>query len=527
MAKSTFQPDEIVLQKEEYSYGFIIEVLTSGLYPNKYHVLREYVQNSYDAIKTWRDQTGNPKYGKIKIKIANPSITIYDDGVGMDWEKINQYRYVGYSEKKTGEGVGFRGIGKLSGISVADKLIVTTSPVGIGKRYQLIFNADAMLAHIMHLKLKGENIPLNDLIKAHTSLNQFEEDPDIHYTMVELYNIKSDSRLLMDEAQVIEYLGMNVPVDFDPGFQYGQIIDKWLREYVSDYDTVQISLDGKSIYKPYISELNYPQKSFVYAYDDNDALASKSDAGEPLAFYWYCEHMTKGQFLDKKKRGMFYRAKNFAVGTNQLPRITLWNTTPERAYYFWGEIHICDPEMIPSSDRENFEQNDARERFYQYGVQISKTLNTLAGGSSAKRNAKEFIERAEDLIHTIQDEAQEGKIPTEIKFSKMFSIRNAVIDVEKRLKDAPKDYQIRGREIIAFGNTLIKNLEKESFQSDDSKMVYDIREELNLGSEASKVYEIIIQCIEEELRDNPDLFERLIKKIHTTLSEHSQFGKSQ
>ena len=526
MAKSTFQPDEIVLQKEEYSYGFIIEVLTSGLYPNKYHVLREYIQNSYDAIKTWRKQTGTPKYGKIQIKIANPSITIYDDGVGMDWEKINQYRYVGYSEKKTGEGVGFRGIGKLSGISVADKLIITTSPAGVGKRYQLVFNADAMLAHIMLLKLKGENISLNDLIKTHTSLSQFEEDPDIHYTMVELYNIKSDSMLLMDEAQVIDYLGMTVPVDFDPNFQYGQIIDEWLRKYVSDYDTVQISLDGKSIYKPYIPELNYPQKNFVYAYDDDDTQASNSGAGEPLAFYWYCEHATKGQFLDKKKRGMFYRVKNFTVGTNQLPRISLWNTTPERAYYFWGEIHICDPEMIPSSDRENFEQNNARERFYQYGAQISKTLNTLAGGSSAKRKAKEFIERAEELILTIQNEAQEGKIPTEIKFSKMYNIKNAVVSVENRLKDAPKDYQERGEKIIESGNALIENLEKESFPSDASKLVYDIREEINLGGEASKVYEIIIQCIDEELRDNPNLFERLIKKIHTALSGHSQFRKS-
>jgi hypothetical protein len=182
--------------------------------------------------------------------------------------------------------------------------------------------------------------------------------------------------------------------------------------------------------------------------------------------------------------------------------------------------------MIPSSDRENFEQNNARERFYQYGAQISKTLNTLAGGSSAKRNAKEFIEKAEELILTIQNEAQEGKIPTEIKFSKMFNIKNAVVNVEKRLKDAPRDYQERGKEIIESGNALVENLEKGSCPSDATKLVYDIREELNLGGEATKVYEIIIQCIDEELRDNPNLFERLIKKIHTALSGHSQFRKS-
>jgi hypothetical protein len=39
MANPIFQPPEIILQKEELAYGFILEVLTSGLYPNKYHVL--------------------------------------------------------------------------------------------------------------------------------------------------------------------------------------------------------------------------------------------------------------------------------------------------------------------------------------------------------------------------------------------------------------------------------------------------------------------------------------------------------
>ena len=34
MSNSTFQPDDTVLQKEEFSYGFILEVLTRGLYPN-------------------------------------------------------------------------------------------------------------------------------------------------------------------------------------------------------------------------------------------------------------------------------------------------------------------------------------------------------------------------------------------------------------------------------------------------------------------------------------------------------------
>jgi hypothetical protein len=84
MADASHEPEQIVLQREEYAYGFIIEVLTRGLYPDKLHVIREYVQNAYDAILGWRRASGDSGYGRIEVKIAPPSVFIYDNGVGMD-----------------------------------------------------------------------------------------------------------------------------------------------------------------------------------------------------------------------------------------------------------------------------------------------------------------------------------------------------------------------------------------------------------------------------------------------------------
>ncbi len=513
MAATTFQPEDIVLQKEELSYGSILEVLTSGLYPNKYHVLREYVQNAYDAILAYRRVTSNPTAGNIKVNISNPSIFIYDDGIGMDWRKINQYRYVGYSEKKAGEAVGFRGIGKLSGISVANKLIITTSPNGVPERYRLIFDAEAMLSVIIKLKANGQNIPLNDLIGSHTQLTREYEDPQKHYTLIELYRIKGDSKSLENQARVAEYLGMNAPVDFNPSFCYGATIDLWLRKHVIDYDTVAVYLNGNSVYKPFLTDLNPPQKGFVHDMDDDS-----ENAAPPLAFYWYCEHATKGQFEDKDKRGLFYRVKNFAIGNNQLPRITLWATTPERAYYFWGEIHICDPLVTPTSDRGDFEQNLARERLYKHCGQVSRTLNALAGESSAKRRSKEFIEQAEILVHAVEDEAAQGMIPQEVRFDKAFSVREKISDVSKRLKDAPEDYQQRGDEIIAAGKTLVQKLEKGNDESGGFSAVYDIKDKLKLGKEAAALYDAIVQALKEELYDQPILYERVIKRIHLAIS---------
>ncbi len=68
--------EKITPQNEEYVYGYLMEVLTGGLYPNKFDVIREYVQNSYDAVIEWKKQSGYAEENPVRIDISNPSITI-------------------------------------------------------------------------------------------------------------------------------------------------------------------------------------------------------------------------------------------------------------------------------------------------------------------------------------------------------------------------------------------------------------------------------------------------------------------
>src|SRR5690606_382921 len=116
-------------------------------------------------------------------------------------------------------------------------------------------------------------------------------------------------------------------------FQHGSQIDQELREYVTDYETAPIFVGENQVFKPFLPNAKPPQWIFVW---DEDNPANPN----PLAFCWYCENMDKGQFPDEIRRGLFYRVKNFSVGDNQLPRITLWRSSPERSFYFFGEVHV-------------------------------------------------------------------------------------------------------------------------------------------------------------------------------------------
>src|SRR3989337_2796083 len=114
--------------EERLAYGSVLEALSRGLYPDKRHVIREFVQNSYDGLHELKKLCPKEALRPIEVKLEPPSIFIGDFGIGMPEQKMRQYRYLGYSEKDRTEHAGFRGIGKYSGLAVAEKIIVDSSP---------------------------------------------------------------------------------------------------------------------------------------------------------------------------------------------------------------------------------------------------------------------------------------------------------------------------------------------------------------------------------------------------------------
>lgn len=66
-----------------FAYGSVLEALSRGLYPDKRHIIREFVQNAFDSIYELRKAHPKISISPIEIKIQPPSITIADHGI--DW----------------------------------------------------------------------------------------------------------------------------------------------------------------------------------------------------------------------------------------------------------------------------------------------------------------------------------------------------------------------------------------------------------------------------------------------------------
>ncbi len=110
----------------------VIDSLTQSMYDDCRDILREYIQNSADAIdKAKKQKLEKDEDYAISIDIDDKSIRICDNGIGIPSETAKQYLInVGRSAKVRGEDKGFRGIGRLAGLSYCRKLTFETSAKG-------------------------------------------------------------------------------------------------------------------------------------------------------------------------------------------------------------------------------------------------------------------------------------------------------------------------------------------------------------------------------------------------------------
>src|SRR5260370_22701058 len=111
-------------------------------------------------------------------------------------------------------------------------------------------------------------------------------------------------------------------------------------------------------------------------------VVDQANPNKTLAFCWFA---TKGQqILDQirpagkiftvdggdsmeKKRfaGLVYKLFGFSIGDRSLTVRTLWGRSFPRARWFTGAIDIISKDVIPTTHRSDFVQNEPRKRLYQ------------------------------------------------------------------------------------------------------------------------------------------------------------------
>lgn len=412
----------------------LLETITRGVYSEPMHAIREYVQNAFDSIRQGRSQELiKPSGGSIKV-LVDPDLrrlTIHDSGVGLSPEEaVVQLLDIGLSQKAQTEedarqNIGFRGIGRMAGISYCKKLRFETSN-GKGKTCIIEFDAEG----INNLARPGQ--PSTDIHKA-ISQNVTVDEIDCaigrRYFDVILDRILDEANIFLNIDKIRQYLELVAPVDYDPSiWTFGQKIAAIAKSSGSSSSLSSVHLaicdaegvEQVDVRRPFCDTFAVSRKGAsrsVLTVSDVRPFAENSKSY--LGWWgWIAEHPLEGALRDTSFAGIGVRMHNMAIGDHRVVG-NLFKST-HLAKWCFGEIHITDARLVPNAQRDNFEPSKAwRNIQAEIREEVSK-IERLCRKESDQRSKQKRSTRSSspsqrskaNLQHDATDEQSKANVAT-------------------------------------------------------------------------------------------------------------------
>lgn len=360
-------------------YANILETLTSGLYNDVKYAIREYLQNSYDAIVQAKmdnlPMPEGPYCVNVEITKNNDTITISDNGVGMDRGLLEEYTSIGGGTKTSPEYAGHKGIGKLSGLRFFRDFKVITKVFGSTVGYEMHLKCGEMMRELITEKEKMKRTPYKEFIAKYYTISPVEgQEKERHYTQIQLIGVTNEFKDQVTEERIGDFIKQNCPVPFfRDRFKYADKITNWLGKDSSFIDTF---INEKVIYQ---------------FYDDNFGLRSPQIIDlrfddEVHAKVWFSWIDNTSEIIDNDDiRGIRFRCKGLCVGDDNL---FANNCMPRGrsllASWFTGEVIVLDENIIPSAARDKFYEGEHIKKFFtELKNTVGKELNIVAETRSA------------------------------------------------------------------------------------------------------------------------------------------------
>lgn len=489
----------------EISIGkFTLESLTTGMYNEPETCYREYIQNAVDAIDL-AVQKGVIHQDESRIEIIiddeHQAISIKDNGTGIKSASAGKTLLdIGNSNKLHSVNRGFRGIGRLGGLSYCKKLSFCTTAQGEPEKTVVTFDCDKL----KELLIPGQSdeYTLQSVIEAVTTVEIMTEQASAHYFIVKMEDV-DDIATLLNIDIVKDYISQVAPLPFSNRFYWGKQIKLELLD--RDFEVAEYPIFiGKNfeslaqIFKPYKSTLDVSARAGV-SKDEIFGISYfevKSSSEDVLAFGWYADTDFSGTLADDRLNGIRIRLGNILIGSAK----TLSPYFKESRFNGWvmGELYIVSKNLIPNARRDDFERNDAFSEF-ENGVRRtvgSEVSEKIRVASKARNNpAQKTLKKAEKAISQVETILTIGFNSTHEKEQIAESIGN----IKKELHTIPKSAEVDVLQKKVEMIDKLENLKAEVEESSNYKAKKDIT------SIFSKSEKKIIQAMLEVLTRN---FER-------------------
>lgn len=510
---------------------FLLEILTKGMYSNPMHIYREYIQNSADSIDM-AVTSGLIDRSETEIHISidekKRTVCVKDNGIGIqhDIAKVKLLS-VGASDKDGVNERGFRGIGRLGGLAYAEKVQFVTSAAG--ENVKTIMNCDC---NRMQQLLQKSNTETSDIMNTFEEISSFKEeteDSNKHYFEVRLFGVPEESGLL-NEDKVIRYLAETAPIDFDvQQFTQAKMICETFSNKgfpISCYKILHGSR-RKPIYKLYSRALSTgkQERTKIRDYVRNiEIIYREASDGRPLYIGWLAITDFSGIISDEAVQGIRLRKGNILVGNNTTFAKFFPSEGSVANRMFAGEIYALHDELIPNSQRDDFEPGRIYNEMILALSEWARTINKkyrrgTSEANSALRNLKKLNDEQKELEMKIDLGVITSDEKREQITDKMESISRKRESEEKKVRNALANGVFDPDKTETIEKTLsqtekaTKNINKLNAKIVNADFATKNDLPSSYSRDERKLYQRIIAVIDTYFSSTPEKAEELRQKI--------------
>lgn len=380
----------------------ILDNLTTGMYSDSKVIYREYIQNACDQIDlAIRENILRDDEGVIDIFIDHGKryISIKDNATGVRSDNfISDLGDIANSNKAIGKNKGFRGIGRLCGLAYCKILKFTTSFKGESNKSIMICDAKKM----REMLYENKKYTLDEIWEEIVSFEIESESIEKHYFEVEMIDINQENTDLLDAQKVRDYLSFVAPVPYKNTFIFRHKIYEHAQKLGYKIDEYCIRVNGAEIFKEYTTRLKESSGNALKGYDEISKLEFKDfyDGNRLIAWMWIGLSRFEKQIPKiNQMRGIRLKSANIQLGDDDVLQALFKESRGN--YYFVGEVFAVYDKLIPNSQRDYFNENEARVTFEdllrEYFFDV---LHKLYYDANKIKNA---YKRQEDYIAKIEE----------------------------------------------------------------------------------------------------------------------------
>ena len=494
---------------------YTLESLTTGMYSDPKIIYREYIQNSVDSLENAIEQNLiEPQGMRIDIVVdsENSLISIRDNGTGISCEKaVSTLMNIGSSQKRHANNRGFRGIGRLGGMSYCDLLTFTTSVENESNKTIVEFNCKKL----RQLLVPGanEDMDLATVLKNVTTIRQEDERPEKHYFLVELRDVTGFFFFFNVEA-VRSYISQVAPLAYKTRqFVYSTDLHKFLDENgycVEEFPIFvgESSEDLEPVYKPNRHRF-HADRSKKRSDEITSLKFFKAEIeNELFALGWYGACSWFGSLVEHEISGIRVRKGNILIGDNK----TLNSIFREARFNGWiqGELFIVTDKLIPNARRDDFEQNEA---YYQLIHVLQDSI-----GSEITKIIRETSQTRNDVsakvINEVQQQINDAALTEQEGFNSSID-KNRVLDTLKEAEERLKKTKVK-EELKAKKEELQKRLTNTKETVSDSKNYKINRVNSGIDKKSKRILEVVSDILSEKLSKSltDEIIDEIIKVLN-------------